>query len=58
MIYFEYLNVKSPKGMIRATSKNTNDHIEYIPTTLQKIELMIAARIKPKTMLSKNYMHQ
>ncbi len=44
------MKVKNPKGIIRAISKNTNDHIEYIPTTLQKIELMIAARMKPKTM--------
>ena len=50
MISLEYLKVKSPKGIMKATTKNTKDHIEYIPTTLQKIELMIAARMKPNTM--------
>jgi len=58
IIYLEYLNVKSPNGMIKATSKNIKDHAGYIPIILQKIVFTMAARIKPKTLLIQSYMHR
>lgn len=44
--------------MMKATSKNTNDHIEYIPIILQKMEFTMAATMKPKTKSINNYMLQ
>lgn len=49
IISFEYLKVNSPKGMIKATSKNIRDHAGYTPIILQKIVFTMAARINPKT---------